>query len=229
MAPNSDYLIDGILPKQEVHLLAGVTGAGKTTWLFHTLLEWEKGLPVLGLTSHPVPWAYVAADRSIASAYRTMNAMGLPLNSVNIIPAHGADRKNWQGVVNALADKGAEFAVVEGFGGFVGGTGTHHDVAQFMHDVCASTAPSKMFPNGLTIMGVMESPKMKPAEKYALPRQRISGVATWGHMADCIFLIEHANPKQQGCADRVLYVCPRIGKDLEMKGSFKGTNHLTFP
>lgn len=227
MAP-SDYLIDGILPKHEVHLLAGVTGAGKTTWLFHMLLEWEKGLSVLNFTSHPVPWAYVAADRSVASAYRTMNAMGIPHKAINIIPAHGADRKTWPQIMNALADRGAEFAVVEGFGGMVEEP-THKGVAQFMHEVCSGCSPSTKFPNGLTIMGVVESPKMKPAERYALPRQRISGVATWGHMADCIFLIEHGNVKVQGAPERTLYVCPRIGKDLELKGSFKATNHLTFP
>jgi hypothetical protein len=221
------------MPKHEVHLLSGVTGAGKTTWLFHTLLEWEKGLPVLGFTSHPVPWAYVAADRSVASAYRTMNAMGIAHNAVNIIPAHGADRKTWPQIVEVLAEREIEFAVVEGFGGMVEEP-THKGVAQFMHDVCGSCSPSNKFPNGLTICGVVESPKMKPAERYALPRQRISGVATWGHMADCIFLIEHGHGAvksghQQGTPDRTLYVCPRIGKDLELKGSFKATNHLTFP
>jgi hypothetical protein len=225
----SDYLVDPIWPKREVHLLAGVTGAGKTTWLFHTLLEWEQSKPVLGMVSHPVPWAYVATDRSVAAAYRTMNAMAVPRNSIKIIPAHGADHKQWPAIVETLAEMEVEMAVVEGFGSFVEGSGNHRDVAKFMHSVCKDTAPSTRFPNGLTIVGVVESPKMKPHERYNLPRQRISGVATWGHMADCVCLIEHAKPGVQGDAGRVLYVCPRIGKDLEFKGSFKASNHLTFP
>src|SRR5262249_11775622 len=161
------------MPKHEVHLLAGVTGAGKTTWLFHTLLEWEKGLPVLGFPSHPVPWAYVAADRSVASAYRTMAAMGIPRNTVNIIPAHGVDRKSWAQILNTLAEREVEMAVIEGFGGMVESP-DHKGVADFMHNVCRDCAPSTRFPNGLTIVGVVESPKMKPAERYSLPRQRIS-------------------------------------------------------
>jgi hypothetical protein len=223
-----DYLIEPILPKYEVHLLAGVTGAGKTTWLFHTLLEWEKGLPVLGMPSTPVPWVYVPTDRSLAAAHRTLKAMGINPNAINIIPAHGADHKTWPKIMGAIADEGAEMAVIEGFGSFVE-HGTHGEVREFLHGAYGYTPPSTQFPNGLTIIGVVESPKMKPNERYTLPRQRISGVATWGHMTDCVMLIEHEQPKKQGHPGRVLYVCPRTSPDLEFKGSFKGNNHLTFP
>lgn len=225
----SDYLIENIMPKFEVHLLAGVTGVGKTTWLFHMLTQqWSKGLDVLGEKSHPVPWVYVAADRSLASAHRTMNAMGVPLRDVNIIPAHGADHKTFPQIIDAVKREGAELAVIEAFGSFVEEPGTHRKVAEFMHTAAAYTSPSLDFPNGLTIIGVVESPKMKPTERYALPRQRISGVATWGHMADAIFLIEHEFPKKQGHPGRILYACRRIGKDLELKGSFNSQNQLIF-
>jgi hypothetical protein len=229
MAKLSPYLIEPILPKYEVHLLAGVTGVGKTTWLFHTLIqEWSHGEYVLGFPSYPVPWVYVAADRSLASAYRTMDAMGIDHSTIDIIPAHGADHKSFNQVMEAVAEKNAELVVVEAFGSFVDDPARSKQVSAFIHSSCAWTPPSKDFPNGLTILGVVESPKMKPAERYKLPRQRISGVATWGHMADCIMLIEHTNPGVQGDPNRVLYVCPRIGKDMEFHGSFNDQNHLVF-
>lgn len=227
----SDYIIDNLVPKHEVHLVAGVSGSGKTTWLFHTLLDWQKGLPVLGFTSVPVPWAYVAADRSLAAAQRTMGRMGIPANSFPMLSAHGADEKSFEEIAEVLSDMEVEMAVIEGFGGLLegNGSGSHREVAKFMHKVCKACVPSKAFPNGLTILGVVESPKSKQNEKYSLPRQRISGVATWGHMCDCIFLIEHQHPDKHGDPGRKLFVCPRIGKDLEFTGSFKATNHLTFP
>jgi RecA-family ATPase len=229
----SDYIIDGLVPKHEVHLLAGVSGSGKTTWLFHTLLDWQMGINVLGFKSNPVPWCYVSADRSLASAYRTMAAMGIPAGSFPMLSAHGADKKDWGKIIDTLAgmDEGIELAVIEGFASLLGGTGnaTHREVSNFIHKVCEDCAPSKRFPNGLTVIGVMESPKSKEHEKYSLPRQRVSGVATWGHMADCIFLVEHANVQKRGDPHRTLFVCPRIGKDLEFAGSFKANGHLTFP
>ena len=227
----SDYIIEDLVPKHEVHLIAGVSGAGKTTWLFHTLLDWQKGLPVLGFKSNPVPWCYVAADRSLAAANRTMAKMAIPPGSFPMVSAHGADKKSWDQIADVLAEMEVEMAVVEGFAGLLegNGSGSHREVGNFMHKVCEDCAPSKQFPNGLTIIGVVESPKSKQNEKYSLPRQRVSGVATWGHMSDCIFLIEHMHPEQHGHPGRKLFVCPRIGKDIEFIGGFKGTNHLTFP
>lgn len=224
-----NYLIENLMPTCEVHLVAGVTGAGKTTWLFGMLLDWERGLPVLGCKSNPVPWVYVAADRSIASAHRTMGAMGINPSAIRMIAAQGADHKDFGAIMGAVADAGAELAVVEAFGSFVDEGGTHRQVSEFMHRACAYTAPQSQFPNGLTILGVVESPKMKPNERYLLPRQRISGVATWGHLADCIFLIEHEKPQEHGHPGRKLYICPRVGRDLERASAFDSQNRLIFP
>src|SRR5437868_2371834 len=68
-----EYLVDQILPHQEVHLIGGPSGSGKSTWALQTLVtEWQRGLDVLGHRSHPVPWVYVSGDRSYDSVLRTL-------------------------------------------------------------------------------------------------------------------------------------------------------------
>src|SRR5258708_3308179 len=76
MTDDPKYLIETILPAQEVHLIGGPSGSGKSTWVLQTLvLDWQNSKPVLGFKSHPVPWIYISADRSLASVHRTLERM----------------------------------------------------------------------------------------------------------------------------------------------------------
>jgi len=48
-----DDLVDGLLPMNEVHVIAGETGAGKSTWLFDNFISpWQHEAPMLGCKSH---------------------------------------------------------------------------------------------------------------------------------------------------------------------------------
>lgn len=201
--PRPKYLIDCILPTEEIHLLAGPTGAGKTRWLFDTMLTWQRGEPILGYKSHPVPWLYVASDRSQAGSDRTMESMGLSRSQIPTMPAWDEGMSLNQIVARGQEMK-AKLLVIEMFGGFVDPPSHSHQVRAFMQATCRMLQQTHM-----TIIGVMESPKMKPNDMYANPRQRISGVATWGHHAETIFLVEFTDPKNPNDMRRDLTMCPR--------------------
>jgi RecA-family ATPase len=216
------YLIDVILPKEEIHLLAGPSGAGKTTWLFGMLDEWSKGNDVLGHKSHPEPWVYVAADRSIASVNRTLGSMGLALP---LPPIPAWDRKmTYSQILDAVDGSGCKFAVIEAFGSFVDPPANSACVKAFLSSISYGARA-----NGMTILGVVESPKMKPYEKYDNPRQRVSGAAAWGHFTETIFLVEPVNLSEPKSPERVLFVCPRQGPGERREGAFDAQNRLIFP
>ena len=218
----SEFLIDRILPTKEIHLLAGPSGAGKTRWLMGALQRWELGLPVLGLASHPVPWAYVGSDRSLASIHRTLLDINVDPVNIKIIPAWGGDRLTLTQIFDRGEKMGSQLLVIEGFGGFPDAD-TSNGIRSFLNAV-----QSYIDRSGITIIGVVESPKMKPHERYEAPRQRVSGAAAWAHYTDTIFVIEPSDPKEPMLPDRTLFVCPRNSTGLTFQSTFTTNGRLEF-
>jgi hypothetical protein len=218
--PQSGFLVESILPSQEIHLMAGPSGSGKTRWLFDTLLQWHAGLPVLGFESNPVPWVYVSADRSLASVNRTLEAMRIPRESIPLVSAW-SEHLELGGIFDKIKKSGAKLAVVESFGSFVDPPATANCVKQFLGRVDRFMQETET-----TFLGVVESPKLKPSEKYENPRQRISGVATWGHYAETIFLLEPHDAATPADPFRILNVCPRNGPGMTLELCFDKEGHL---
>ena len=200
---DSSFLVDIILPKHEVHLLAGPSGAGKTRWLMHQLLEWEKGMDFLGFRSHPVPWVYIAADRSVLSVQRTLIGMGIQPGLITAIPAWDRQMSENE-IMDKICASKAHLAIWESFGSFVEPPGQGAQVKKFLSRMNKFCDQSDK-----TIIGVMESPKQKPYERYENPRQRISGAAAWGHFTETIFLVEQEDFEKVETPYRTLHMCPR--------------------
>lgn len=217
---NPPYLIESILPSTEIHLLAGPTGAGKTRWLFDTLMDWEQGLPVLGHASHPVPWIYIANDRSMDGVNRTLDTMEIARDAFPIVAAW--DRHmTFPQIIDAIEAERAQLAIIEGFGGLVDPPCHSHQVRRFLCSTCTILKET-----GITLIGVVESPKMKPKDTYNNPRQRVSGVATWGHHSETIFLVEPADASVASDPRRILTVCPRNSPGIIRQCSFTFEGHL---
>jgi hypothetical protein len=73
-----EYLVDGLLPVNEVHVIAGETGAGKSTWLFDNFINpWQHEKPVLGRKSRWFPYVIFVNDRSEAGMIRTLQRLEL--------------------------------------------------------------------------------------------------------------------------------------------------------
>lgn len=226
-------IVDSIFPGQSIHLIAGPTGAGKTRFLFSSLEQWVQGGPVLGFPSHPCPWLYVAADRQKSEVDRTLTTMGLTMtvpffSAFGVMPPVGA-----MGILRAAEEAGAELLVWEGFGKYVdmhGGGGTA--VSRWLNMVTwrlthTETGAPRSVP--LTIIGVMEEPKMKPRDKYTNPRQRVSGPAAWGHSCDTVIVIEYANEKRPSDPMRRMYVCNHSGPSMEFKATVAGGKFTILP
>lgn len=218
----TDYLIDTILPKRRVHLIAGASDAGKTRFLLPMFVDWSRGLQVAGQDSHPVPWLYVSGDRNQEEVEETIKSLGY---SDKDIPFWAAWGKGSPPALFSIIERARkwepvpELLVIEGFSGLT--TTRPEDVRCFLANATAYCEPSKDFPKGLTIVGVCESPKMKSNEKYGNPRQRVSGVAAWGHYSSTIFVVENAEKDEAYESDeRTIWVCTKNHRRRKFLGRF---------
>lgn len=225
----SDFLIDSLLPTKRVHLLGGTSNIGKSRWLLPTLVGWSGGKSVMGFSSHPVPWAYVSGDRLLVEAQDTIRSLGIPLESIPIIPAFGQHNKTWIQVLEVASKMNLGLLAWEGFGDLVPPPGLKNQVREFLSAMSAHCCGERSsFPNGLTIIGVMESPKMKPSERYKSPRERISGVASWGYHTSSVMLIEAADPENVSDPRRVFHASLKNASSFTAQGEFDSSGHIRF-
>ncbi len=204
----TNFLVDLILPTREIHLLGGPAGAGKTRWLLDNLLLWEEGIPFLEFPSHPVPWVYVAGDRSSESVIRTLKSMGLDPKRIPMVHAWD-ESMGLSEIMDKIQASKAKLVIWESFGTMVNDPGRGTQVKDYMQRMSRFARRCD-----LTIIGVMESPKMKPYERYENPRQRISGPVGWGHHSETIFLVEPVSVDDPDNPFRVLTVCLRNGAGI---------------
>lgn len=224
-------LVDVILPARRVHLLAGVSDAGKTRFIIPAMLDFQQGKPFLGYPSHPAPWAYVAGDRTLEEAHDTIESMGIDPADIPIIPAFGKDDKALTNIMVAASklDPIPQLLVIEGFSDLVGGNDTRRDVRAFLSRVASYCVDSASFPAGLTVIGIVESPKMKPDERYRNPRHRVSGVSSWGFHTSTVMLIEEikTDPSLES-EDRTIWACMKNSKRRQIPARFDGRGQLRY-
>ncbi len=220
--------VETIFPEGAIHLVGGPTGAGKTRWLLQTMLAVARGRPVLGYKSSPRPWVYISADRQEAEVWRTVDSMGLNRVDIPLLPAF-APLKTVGQIFDEAEQRGAQLLVWEGFGSYVGDGAGNATVRQWLSSLTymlRHDALGRIRPEPLTIIGVVEQPKMKPNAVYANPRQRISGPAAWGHSASTIILVEHQTKDCTGPL-RVLRIYPRDAAPIERQATL-ATGIFTF-
>lgn len=212
-----------VLTSRRVHLLGGVSDAGKTRFIIPALLGWQNA----------PPWVYVVGDRTLSDAQDSMTDMGINPATVPTIPAFGAhNRATWLEIRLSieLHNPQAEIIVIEGFQDLCQGQGRKNEVRAFLSDVSASLEPTAQRPNGWTVLGVVESPKMKPHEQYANPRQRVSGASGWGYHSSTILLIEDAAKDGTFMTpNRIMWVCHKGQQRRKVDGCFDANNRLVFP
>jgi hypothetical protein len=146
--------------------------------------------------------------------------MGISRAAFEIVPAWD-EHLTFNQIIDFVESSNANLAVLEGFGQYVDPPGHTHQVRNFL---CSSCATVKA--HDVTIIGVVESPKMKPKDRYENPRQRVSGAAAWGHHAETIFLVEPADPGNAADPRRTITVCPRNYSGMVKLASFDRNGKL---
>lgn len=185
-----EFLIDGILPANEVHLLGGSSGSGKTTLVFQTLAAWQNGEDVFGHTSHPVPYVYASLDRSRSSVTRTLQRLDLESAITNIVCQEELPEtaNTIDAVITAInkLHPTARLFVLEGFQTLIGEKGNSYaPVASLLKRSAKICSKSQV-----TILGIAHSPKMKSDESFKHSRELILGSVAWGAYSDTIITVQ---------------------------------------
>ncbi len=208
-----DYLVDRIFPTNEIHIIAGASGVGKTTWAFQMLDDWRKGLPVLDHASHPVPFVYVSCDRSRQSVNTTWERVGV--EPMPYVDGRGVSRceNGFAAVLEAARRKepNVRFLFIEAISLLVPGDNINQAYRNTA-DWLASTSKA-LEKEDLTILGTAHSPKQRANDQILDPRQLILGTVAWAAFAETIIAIQRLSPKSADDQRRTLMVLPRNSRE----------------
>lgn len=208
--PTQAYF-EGLLPKGQVHLLAGPSGAGKTTLAFEmyrslTKLDGEW----IGRKTVPAAWAYVSGDRATNSVYMTQKRLGVNFKVFSLVD-HGMVGADLCSEVFPRLTKfygyRPNFVYIDGFTSMVpqGKLNDYQVVAKWLANL-------QMYcqRKNLTILGACHTTKVKENEAFKDPRQRIAGSVAWAAYSETVVIIESFgnNPHKR----RVLLL-PRNGPE----------------
>jgi len=210
-----EFLIQDILPSQEVHLLGGPSGAGKTTWLFQMLHDqWKLGGTILGKAVFPVPYVYISADRSNKGVKRTMFRAGINNEAVAFMSLMNFPdvRTVPQAIDKVLLVKPeAKLFFIDGCMGLIpprrdnSSDGGFKHISMFLADLCR-LCQSK----DITMVLIVHSPKQKEDSRYTNPRERVMGSAAWAAFTETVILMEPMQPISKETAHcRTLICLPR--------------------
>jgi len=219
----SPYLIEKILPSGRIHLLAGISSAGKTRWILPTLLLWQTGAPVLGLRSFPEPWGMVCGDRPLIDAHDSLRTMNFSPEAVPIIPCFGKYNKPLGTVLREIEKAGWKLIFWEGFDMFVRNPNNPSEVRELLSTVGACCEEL-----GWTVLGTVGVPKLKPSETYLNPRQLVGGTTLWERATSTNFIIQPTNPRNVGDGSRMLHVCLKNAPSFAVTGCFDHNGALIF-
>ncbi len=205
MPETPEFLIDGILPANEVHLLGGSSGSGKTTLIFQTLAEWQDGNPVFGHESHPVAYSYLSLDRSRSSVTRTLQRLELDQVITRVLC-----QEEFLGVANTVTEvvktairlhPDSRFFIIEGFQTLVGdASNKYSQVSSLLRKTAELCSKYK-----ITILGIAHSPKMKSDESFQHSRELILGSVAWGAYSDTIVTVQ----LDEGAGNITVKILPR--------------------
>jgi AAA domain-containing protein len=221
-----EFLIDGILPANEVHLIGGASGTGKSRFLLqHVLAPFIHREPVLGHEVHPVPYAYVSLDRSYPSLLRTLESLDLlgQIDNIVTMDALGNEELNVPTIVKKTLElyPTTKFLIIEGFQ-LIGGD----DSRAGYNKIGKALRQATMLCNKhkITILGVCHSPKLKENESFQNEREYILGSTGWASYSDTIIYLA----RNKKTATITIHVMPRNAKAEAYDARFVEGGKLVF-
>ena len=223
------YLVDGMVPANQVHLLAGPSGGGKTTLAFQMLEAMRTGEPFLGRWTRQVNVAYVSGDRPAESVLETQDRclVSFPVFSAVDENLVGEDllTKIFPRLTAICGGVRPDVIYIDGFTAFVPGgfLNNYAIVAKWLASLQRWARKMKV-----TIIGACHATKTKEGEKFTNPRQRIAGSVAWAGFSETVIIIEPLDDDKDK-AKRIVHILPRNHAEEQMILKFNEQGQLTLP
>jgi hypothetical protein len=202
------YIIDGIMPVHQIHLLAGPSGGGKTTLVFQMMESIVKGNEFLGHACKTVQQAYISCDRNIESVYATMDRMNMDIDIPMWSTIDNNINNNFPAILAfvMLQVPNLKLLHVDGFTSLCprGNITDYDTVANHLRGITRKCAEL-----GITVNGLCHDAKLKQGHEYIMERERVIGSSAWGGYSDTILHISPANPKDATDQRRAIAILPR--------------------
>lgn len=171
-----------------VHLVAGSSGAGKTTLMLDVLQRQARGELVLGHVGARLDFLVVFADRGKVSNDETLERMRITPGSLSVrhVPPVPHGMQSVAAILAAIeAQEDLPAAVfVEGADLLVEDASKPQTVAPFMG---ALRQIAERY--ALAIALSVGAPKAKPHEQYALKRDQVFGSQSWARLANDVLVL----------------------------------------
>lgn len=222
------YLIEGMLPAGQVHLLGGPSGGGKTTLAFQMIKALETGTPFLGRQTRQVKVAYISGDRPSLSVLETQDRCGVGFPVFSAVD----EKLECEDLITkifprlpAVTGGKPDFIYIDGFTAFVPG-GFHNNYSIVAKWLAGLQRYCRRM--GITILGACHTAKTKQGEMFTNPRQRILGSVAWAGFSETVLIIEPLED-EKAKDKRVVHILPRNHSGENMILKFNAEGQLQLP
>lgn len=216
----SKFLIQRILPANEISLISGSSGAGKTTLALQLMRDWMTGSPVFGCESlGTVRYAiYVACDRSLPSLRRRMHRLGMDPKDYPHRSLVDQLTPRWDGrsipaaveLAMSLAHA-AKLVILDGMT-VLCNANINEDKA-VAHFLCEGAEYCRA--SGITVIGTVRAYKSGKSGLVS-PQERVIGSTTWAAASETFFDIATIDPTNVSNPKRILSIVPRDSEPMRI-------------
>jgi RecA-family ATPase len=204
--PSRDYIIEDIMPSNQIHLLAGPSGSGKTTLAFQLIDAFTKGEPFMGHRTKKLKCAYITGDRASNSVWETQDRLEMDFEVFSLVDKNMVGASLTDSIIPMLGSR-PDFIYIDGFTGMCpqGLVNNYMTVAIWLASL--QRYCQKM---NITILGAVHTAKVREGEEILNVRQKVLGSVSWAGYSETVIVIEPADSgKDVESNKRVLYLCPR--------------------
>ena len=203
------FIVQDLFPAEEINLIFGPSGVGKTTLTLQILDDWSHDRLVFERESYSAPYCYVACNRSIATLRLTMAEAGLNPDDFPHVSLAANSKKGDHSLDAALILARRQIPNVRVL--FLDGM-----MSLCQEKITDYRAVSTFLIGALqlcqrehiTIVGCGTAAKVRDGEGYASPRERLLGSSAWSEVAAAKLFLDFRNPRDPADPSRVLFVMP---------------------
>jgi primase-polymerase (primpol)-like protein len=215
---------EGWFPLEEISLVGGSSGVGKTSLLVPLLEKVRTAQDVFGHATRSREYRVLSHDRSAKAMRRTARASNLSEEVVRrvirLTPAQ--QRQPAAEVLQSLVNgnPGVQAWLIEGLDMWVKNVNDLEAVSELMDSLQRVAARAK-----IAVIATLGSAKQKQGERYLQHRDSLFGSIAFGRKAETVMLLELHNPENPDSVRRCT-VLTRCGKSEQFYFEFRAGEGL---